>query len=292
MSKNKKNSYSPVSSSTNSCSSETITSYSDSDTIASIDSLFLKNKEKNKSKKSYDASPSVYSIMTNDNEKTKPFHFSLIKGDRGSRGKQGPPGPEGPVGPMGSEGPRGKRGPAGPKGKTGCQGKRGPPGPAFVWRGPWKSNEEYYKNDVVYFEGSSFIAVMNNCNSPPFSNDCVWEIMALGVQGPPGPQGEQGIPGPQGEQGIPGPQGEQGIPGPQGEQGIPGPQGEQGPPGPPGETPPILNPTIITGPPGPQGEQGPPGPQGSPGPQGEQGPQGSPGPQGPQGEKGDQGEKN
>lgn len=91
--------------------------------------------------------------------------------------------------------------------------------------------------------------------------------VAVGPQGPEGPQGPQGEPGPQGPQGEPGPQGPQGEPGeagPQGPQGDPGPQGEKGDQGDPGPE----------GPAGPQGETGPEGPQGPAGPQGDPGPQG------------------
>ena len=84
---------------------------------------------------------------------------------------------------------------------------------------------------------------------------------ALGVEGPPGPQGPEGPAGPQGE---PGPAGPQGEPGPAGPQGI---QGEAGP----------------AGPQGPQGAQGAQGDVGPAGPQGIQGETGPAGPQGPAG---------
>ncbi len=105
------------------------------------------------------------------------------------------------------------------------------------------------------------------------------ELVAEGVVGPEGPQGETGPVGPQGTVGPIGPQGEQGAAGPQGDigpagpQGAAGPQGEQGPQG-------------DTGPAGPQGDAG---PQGEPGEPGEQGPAGATGPAGPQGEPGQQG---
>jgi len=57
----------------------------------------------------------------------------------------------------------------------------------------------------------------------------------LGLQGPPGPQGEQGLPGPAGPQGPVGPQGPRGEPGPAGDTGPQGPQGLAGEQGPKGE---------------------------------------------------------
>jgi hypothetical protein len=88
--------------------------------------------------------------------------------------------------------------------------------------------------------------------------------LRLGLQGPPGPQGQRGPAGPQGTQGPPG---QTGPAGPQGPKGDTGPQGPQG----------------ATGPQGPKGDTGPQGPQGATGPQGPQGPQGATGPQGPAG---------
>ena len=70
--------------------------------------------------------------------------------------------------------------------------------------------------------------------------------MAVGPQGPPGPQGEQG------PKGDPGPSGATGPQGPQGETGATGPQGPAGEDG-------------ARGPQGPQGEQGPQGPAGADG---------------------------
>lgn len=78
-------------------------------------------------------------------------------------------------------------------------------------------------------------------------NDRVNELAELVAEGVIGPEGSQGDQGPQGETGPIGPQGE---PGPQGEAGPIGPQGEAGPQDEPGPQ----------GPPGEQGIQGPAGP--------------------------------
>jgi hypothetical protein len=104
-------------------------------------------------------------------------------------------------------------------------------------------------------------------------------ILAVGPQGPEGPQGDTGPQGPKGDTGDTGPQGPAGATGPAGSTGATGPAGPQGPQGDTGP----QGPQGDTGPQGPQGDTGPQGPQGDTGPQG---PQGDTGPQGPQGERG------
>jgi len=246
----------------------------------------------------------------NNNE--KPFNINLIKGDRGKKGS------------IGHEGKRGKRGKRGHQGKQGIRGKLGP---SFIWMNEWNQITEYKINDIVYYNGSSYIAINYNQNSNPITESFNWELMAekgeqgstgpigntgpqgitgdkgeqgqIGPEGPSGPQGEQGPLGPQGlqgEQGLPGtpggPPGEQGPPGPQGEQGFTGPQGEQGPQGPQGLQGEQGLPGTPGGPPGEQGPIGPQGPQGEQGLtglQGEQGLQGIQGIVGPIGPQGPQG---
>ena len=59
------------------------------------------------------------------------------------------------------------------------------------------------------------------------------QLLEVGREGPPGPQGLEGSQGPAGAQGL---QGEPGAQGPQGEQGPEGAEGPQGPTGPQGAT--------------------------------------------------------
>lgn len=134
-------------------------------------------------------------------------------------------------------------------------------GAGFTPRGEWVSEEVYEINDVVSYNGSSYIA-RNKVTSatPPPSDPANWQI-----SGSQGPAGEQGV---KGDKGDPGPQGPQG---PQGERGIQGIQGATGAQGPTGATGPQGNP----GPQGPQGERGPQGEQGVQGPQGEKGADGT-----------------
>lgn len=133
-------------------------------------------------------------------------------------------------------------------------------GAGFTPRGEWVGGTPYDINDVVSYNGNSYIA-RNAVTSatPPPSDTANWQI-----SGGQGPAGKQGATGPKGDKGDTGAQGPQG---PQGERGLQGIQGATGAQGPTGAT----------------GPQGSPGPQG---PQGERGPQGEQGVQGPQGEKG------
>lgn len=108
---------------------------------------------------------------------------------------------------------------------------------ASKWRGEWDDSISYQTGDIIEFDGSSYIALINHTSSlasiPP--SDLEWDIVAAsGADGFRGRQGVRGVTGEQGEQGNPGNQGEQGNPGNQGEQGNPGNQGEQGDPGPEG----------------------------------------------------------
>lgn len=134
-------------------------------------------------------------------------------------------------------------------------------GAGFTPRGEWMSAVAYEVDDVVSYNGNSYIA-RNKVTSatPPPSDTANWQI-----SGSQGPAGEQGV---KGDKGDPGPQGPQG---PQGERGIQGIQGATGAQGPTGATGPQGNP----GPRGPQGERGPQGMQGVQGPQGEKGMDGS-----------------
>jgi hypothetical protein len=105
------------------------------------------------------------------------------------------------------------RGPRGPKGKSirGHRGKRGYPGKdgkGFVWRNEWNPEVHYCYYDIVFYNGSSYIAVQDNTNVNPEENPNIWNLFAAG--GPQGPQGPIGLPGSQGPDGNPGPEGRPG----------------------------------------------------------------------------------
>ena len=58
-----------------------------------------------------------------------------------------------------------------PRGDTGASG-------SFTWRGTWSSATSYGTNEVVLYNGTSYIAVANNQNVIPSSDSTKWNIMA------------------------------------------------------------------------------------------------------------------
>jgi hypothetical protein len=136
----------------------------------------------------------------------------------------------------------------------------------FNFRGAFDSTATYAINDVVTFNGSTYVRISNHgvhCDPadtacpPTPDQDPGWSLLA--AQGAQGPKGDTGPPGPQG------PQGPQGNSGATGATGATGPKGDTGATGPQGAT-------GQTGPPGPQGPMGLVGPMGLTGPQGPAGP--------------------
>jgi len=224
-------------------------------------------------------------------------------GVAGPTGPQGVTGPQGPQGVTGPQGPQGNTGPTGPQGNTG---PTGPQGSGFTWQGEWNIATTYAINDVVEYNGSSWICIQAVIGYYPGERAGDFELVA-----------EKGNVGPTGPTGATGPQGPQGDTGPTGPIGLVwmgeyvstqtytmsmavGYNGSSyymwaNPPGagfePDGwpEYWNVLAQAGSDGPTGPQGDTGPQGPQGDTGPTGPQGPQGDTGPTGPQGPQGDTG---
>lgn len=146
----------------------------------------------------------------------------------------------------------------GPNGCTTGERKVSLSGPSFNWRGEWAPGSLYEKNDVVLYNGESYIALARVRNSRP-STRTKWSLLAM--SGEAGPQGPAGASGAKGEAGL---------------------KGDQGPIGPVGQAGPVGD-IGPQGPEGPQGLQGLPGLQGLQGVPGVQGPEGAIGPQGPAG---------
>ena len=229
-----------------------------------------------------------------------------MAGPTGATGAQGPTGSVGATGPTGATGAASTvAGPTGPTGATGSSitgptgptGATGAPGEGFVWMGNWSNLTSYAIDDVVYYDGSSYIAIASNTNQLP-TNTMFWSLVAnKGTTGPTGAQGTAGPTGPTGTQGEPG---TVGPTGPTGQQGaastVPGPTGPTGSiglTGPTGANSTVPGPTGptgsagLTGPTGPTGADstvaGPTGPTGNAGSAGPTGPTGSIGPTGPAG---------
>ncbi len=249
---------------------------------------------------------------------------SLIAANHGNTPDQSPAAwallaAQGPAGPVGSAGPAGVSGPSGPQGSVGPAGPAGPQGPPVAFTGAWSSGKFYNVGDAVYWQNSTYAAMVANSGKQPDSNPAFWGLVASGVTGPAGPQGPAGSAGPLG------PQGPVGLTGPAGPEGSSGPVGPVGPQGITfqgaydsthnyaqndsvtfqgssyislsgsnvGNTPAVGSPfwalLSAAGSSGPAGAQGPAGPQGQPGIAGSPGIQGPVGPQGITGNTGPQG---
>ena len=151
--------------------------------------------------------------------------LDVVLATAGATGAQGPQGVQGPVGPQGIQGAQG------PKGDTGAAGPMGPAGPAgngsgLGYRGTYDSTANYAVNDMVVFQGSSYISLMaGNVGNTPGLSPVQWGLVAqagvgtTGAQGAPGPQGPQGLTGPAGATGA---KGDTGAAGAAGAAGTPG----------------------------------------------------------------------
>jgi len=138
-------------------------------------------------------------------------------------------GPQGPVGPTGPAGATGAQGPSGPTGPAGATGPAGTNGTSITWLGPWSKTNTYAVNDVVSYNGSSYISLSGNTGQEPDISPGSWNLVAsVGAQGSAGVQGPIGLTGATGPPGAAGPQG------PVGATGMPGPTGAAGPQGPAG----------------------------------------------------------
>jgi len=106
-------------------------------------------------------------------------------GPQGSQGAQGDPGPQGAQGNTGPQGPQGDVGPQGPAGADGTDGANGLDGISFLWLEAWDALVPYLPNQVVEYDGSSYIAIAVNLGVPPDSDPLTWQLMA--EKGAPGP---------------------------------------------------------------------------------------------------------
>jgi hypothetical protein len=161
------------------------------------------------------------------------------QGPPGATGAQGLQGLTGATGATGSIGPMGLVGPQGPAGTNGINGTNGT---GFDFRNAFDPTVIYASNDVVSYNGATYVAIAANgpSSSTPDVNSA-WTIMAqqgaTGAAGATGPAGANGTQGPQGSTGATGATGPQGAigltgaTGPQGLQGFSGPTGPQGPQG-------------------------------------------------------------
>ncbi|MCY1699682.1 hypothetical protein OVA10_16685 [Lelliottia sp. SL45] len=85
------------------------------------------------------------------------------------------------------------------QGAPGNPGEKGEPGDKGInWRGEWSIGVQYLSGDGIFYVplGGSFIALLNNQNTPPtgLATDTRWSYVA--AAGAVGPQGEPGTPAP------------------------------------------------------------------------------------------------
>ena len=94
-----------------------------------------------------------------------------------------------------ARGPAGAPGPSGPQGPTGPEGPEGQPGQGLHVQGTWMNAMNYAANDVVSYDGSSWVAKRNNINVTP-NGGYDWLLVArkgaAGQKGDIGPQGPAG----------------------------------------------------------------------------------------------------
>jgi parallel beta-helix repeat protein len=109
----------------------------------------------------------------------------------GSTGPTGPVGSSGSAGSTGPTGPAGLDGSTGPAGLDGSTGPAGETGAAWDWRGAWSGEGYYLANDVVSYNGTSYITpTFDPAEAPPAAP---WEVLAQrGDTGPTGPAGVSG----------------------------------------------------------------------------------------------------
>jgi hypothetical protein len=128
-------------------------------------------------------------------------------GPSGSSGSSGSSGANGTSGTSGSVGPAGTSGTSGSLGPAGSSGSSGTSGISFIWKGAWDDQLPYYPNEVVEYNGSSWIcivAVPFNSGTPP-ELPGIWNLLAqAGTNGTSGQSGSSGTSGANGSSGTSG----------------------------------------------------------------------------------------
>ena len=98
----------------------------------------------------------------------------------------------------GDQGPQGAVGPAGADSTV-----MGPAGQAvYSWRGGWDYSWMYSVNDVVVYDGSSYVATQSQAYNSPYEGSSNWQLIAR--RGDQGPTGADGAQGPTGANGMDG----------------------------------------------------------------------------------------
>ena len=135
-----------------------------------------------------------------DGKNGKDFEItsSLVSEIRGKDGEDGADGINGTNGKAGINGTNGINGLNGTNGVDGIDGQ------SFIWSGEYDKSDTYEKNELVEYQGASWIAITDvPVNEPPLNptqNKAFWDLAAArGIQGIQGISGATGLTG----QGVP-----------------------------------------------------------------------------------------
>ena len=118
----------------------------------------------------------------------------------------------------------GASGTSGTSGSSGSSGTSGTSGLGFNYQGGWQNNITYFLNDVVYYNGSSWVALttISIGQNPPDINANWGEVAIAGTSGTSGSSGSSGINGTSGTDGTSGSSGVNGSAGSNGTSGTSG----------------------------------------------------------------------
>jgi hypothetical protein len=134
-----------------------------------------------------------------------------------------------PVG-QGTSGTSGTSGSSGNSGSNGTSGTSGSSGNGFVFRGSWTGTTTYNLNDVITYNGQSYVSIQsNNLNKQPSIQPAWWTVFsAAGSSGTSGTSGSNGSSGSSGTSGSNGSSGTSGVNGTSGSSGSNGTSGSNG----------------------------------------------------------------
>jgi hypothetical protein len=115
--------------------------------------------------------------FTNGTDVTITFVRTGDKGDTGNTGATGPTGSTGPTGPIGGTGPT------------------GPADIRYVGlNGTGPSYSAFNAGDIISYQGSSYVAILNVPIATSITNDSYWaQLASIGPTGPTGPTGPIGL---------------------------------------------------------------------------------------------------
>ncbi len=109
--------------------------------------------------------PGTFNLVLT-NSQGNAVDFNMNYGATGPQGPAGPAGPQGVAGPAGAIGATGATGPRGLTGAPGAPGPAGANGSSFLFLDTYNPNATYQANDVVTYNGSSYISILPNGPNP------------------------------------------------------------------------------------------------------------------------------